>query len=137
MQMSYDATFGAWVPWKTYDHDLTPIPPHVQASFYGNAFAADFIGSQGNFCVCNLPQPAENDHISAYAGYNDDKLSKVAITNLELRTAASNSGTRPSTTATVKLPGLNGDITQVREALGRGWRSPEQHYLGWEGLAVQ
>ncbi|EKG14417.1 Glycoside hydrolase superfamily [Macrophomina phaseolina MS6] len=81
MQLGSRFPFSPWLGSTTVINNQT-LPPQTLGSFYGNVFVADFIGSDGNFRVAELS--VDDDNISAYAGYHSDKLTKIALVNLEL-----------------------------------------------------
>ena len=67
----------------------------VNAAFYGQIFAAGFIGPSENDQVTEVHS---SDLLSAYAAYDNGKISQVAMVNLELWSG----GPRPNQTFTLK-----------------------------------
>ena len=103
--------------------------PLVRANFYSQPMVADFIGKTGTTRVVEVA--TNDDLLSAYVAYEDEKAARIAIVNLELWTSAND--TRPSTGFT--LTGLPRSISTAKL---NSLTSPEGAYanttLTWKGL---
>ena len=95
MQQGNGFQYAAW----------QPDGPHiaVKPPFYALAFVADFIGTGTNFQATNID--LGNAHVSAYAGYDNGQLSKIAIVNL-VEWNSTKTTTRP--VQNVAIDGLKG-----------------------------
>ncbi|KAI0485535.1 hypothetical protein F4859DRAFT_511735 [Xylaria cf. heliscus] len=81
--------------------------PQVTPHFYSQPFVADFIGKNGKTRVVELDiGTPQNGIYAGYAAYDDGKLARVALLNLELWDSKRSSGGRPE--ATFSLSGLLG-----------------------------
>ncbi|KAI0437923.1 hypothetical protein F4803DRAFT_555535 [Xylaria telfairii] len=81
--------------------------PRVTAHFYSQPFVADFIGKTGKTRVFELDiGTPQNGLYAGYAAYDDGKLARVALLNLELWDSQSSSGGRSE--AKFSLSGLSG-----------------------------
>ncbi|KAI1176574.1 hypothetical protein F4777DRAFT_545938 [Nemania sp. FL0916] len=86
--------------------------PRVTAHFYSQPFVADFIGTSGKTRVLELDiGTLQNGLYSGYAAYDDGKLSRIALLNLELWDAQLSSGSPPQ--ATFSLSGLLGTGSNI------------------------
>ena len=122
MQQLTGALFSSWQPVPTEHRS-----PGVRGNFYGQVFAADFIGTKGKFQVGELS--TGNPHIIAYAGYNDGTLSKVALIDLRFY----NSTTKGKRlTSTVKLTGLGGAKSVTVQKLDAAG-AEVQDGITWQG----
>jgi hypothetical protein len=104
MQMGTNFRMSAWQSITTKGH-----PKAVHGNFYGLVAGADFVGKAGNLKVRTLPMD-DHPEIVGYAGYNSDKLTKVAVLNLQLWNPSD--GARPNTT--ISLTKLGGDVTSMK-----------------------
>lgn len=86
MQSGISFPFSLWHP-KTNDK-----PGAVLPAFYGQIFAAESIGAQGNVRVANID--LNFPFLSAYAAYEDDVLARIAIVNLHLWSGKTGNSTR-------------------------------------------
>ncbi|KAI0521354.1 hypothetical protein F5B22DRAFT_596601 [Xylaria bambusicola] len=79
--------------------------PRVTAHFYSQPFVADFIGKSGKTQVVELDVGMPHNGLYAgYGAYDNGKLARVALLNLELWDQKRSSGDRPS--AKFSLSGL-------------------------------
>ncbi|KAJ8127633.1 hypothetical protein O1611_g6003 [Lasiodiplodia mahajangana] len=87
--------------------------PRVTPHFYSQPFVADFIGKSGKTRVVELDiGTPQNGLYSGYAAYDDGKLARVALLNLELWDSRRSSGSRPKATFSLpKLVGAGSNIT--------------------------
>lgn len=58
------------------------VPAQIRASFYGQIFAAEFRGTASTVRVTNID--LQSSYYSAYGAYDNNKLARIALTNLEL-----------------------------------------------------
>ncbi|KAJ8112926.1 hypothetical protein ONZ43_g5274 [Nemania bipapillata] len=87
--------------------------PRVTPHFYSQPFVADFIGKSGKTKVVeldNIGNP-QNGLVSGYAAYDDGKLARIALLNLELWDSQRSSGGRPN--ATFSLLGIMGTGSNI------------------------
>ncbi|KIX04936.1 uncharacterized protein Z518_05807 [Rhinocladiella mackenziei CBS 650.93] len=92
----------------------TPSQPRndsVLAPFYGQIFAAEFIGSRGSVQVKELElKGVESDVLSAYGSYESGKLAKVAVVNMQFWSGKSDcsssqsSSSRPVQNVVISVP---------------------------------
>ncbi|KAJ7173631.1 hypothetical protein C8R46DRAFT_1215556 [Mycena filopes] len=82
-------------------------PKAVAGNYYGLVAGAKFIGSAGDFKIRQLPMDDHPD-IVGYAGYNAEKLTKIAVLNLQLW----NGG--PRAQKSISLKALGADVKRVR-----------------------
>ncbi|KAI1367847.1 hypothetical protein F5Y08DRAFT_348232 [Xylaria arbuscula] len=86
--------------------------PRVTAHFYSQPFVADFIGKSGKTRVMELDiGMPQNGLYAGYAAYDNGKLARVALLNLELWDPQRSSGDRPS--AKFSLAGLKNAGSKV------------------------
>jgi hypothetical protein len=83
LQSGLTFPFALWNP--TYTVKNKTVPASVHPAFYGQIFSAEFRGASENVAVHNIN--LHRPFLSAYAAYDDDKLERVAIINLELAIA--------------------------------------------------
>lgn len=95
MQLSKVFGYVAWHPVAYND-----LEPEVRAPYYGHLFVGDFMNGTNNFRVSEIQ--SDDDLLAAYAGYEDNKLARVAIINYEVWD--SSDGDRPTREFTVKVP---------------------------------
>ncbi|GME33489.1 Glycoside hydrolase superfamily [Neofusicoccum parvum] len=128
MQLGTRFPFSPWFPVETTINNMS-LPAQTLGSFYGNVFVADFIGSDGSLQIAELP--TDDDRVSAYAGYNSEKLTKVALVNLELWRESY--GT-PRPNVTVTLENLEGWVraAQVQKLTGPEGGSQAEN-ITWAG----
>ena len=112
MQMGRSFPFAAWQPVKIDDS-----PAHVMGGWFGHVFVADFIGPNLTSCLQVKELITDNANITAYAGYSNGSLAKVALTNQQLWLSESNT-TRPCETVSLALPGLSSETVTVRKLTG-------------------
>lgn len=109
MQLGTNFDIASWQP-----VDTPSKPAQVHGNFYGQLFVADFIGTEGNLQIAPLKElpSAQHPNIVGYAGYNSNKLSKLAILDLQFwQNRHSSSLTRPSQNFTVTV---GDDVKEVR-----------------------
>ncbi|KAI1124063.1 hypothetical protein F5Y10DRAFT_269464 [Nemania abortiva] len=83
--------------------------PRVTAHFYSQPFVADFIGRSGKTRVVELDVGTPQSGLyAAYAAYDDGKLARVALLNLELWDSQRNSSSGGRPEARFSLTGLLG-----------------------------
>lgn len=80
LQSGLNFPFALWNP--EYKHKGKVVPASVHAAFYGQLFAAEFRGDGDNVRVFN--RDLDKPFVSAYMAYDNGKLSRVAIFNLDL-----------------------------------------------------
>ena len=86
--------------------------PRVTAHFFSQPFVADFIGKSGKTRVAELDVGMpQNGLYAGYAAYDNGKLARVALLNLELWDPRRNSGDRHS--AKFSLSGLENAGSKV------------------------
>lgn len=95
MQLSKVFGYVAWHP-VAYDG----LEPEVRAPYYGHLFVGDFMNGTRDFRVSEIP--SNDDLLAAYAGYHNNKLSRVAIINYEVWNPSD--GDRPTRNFTVNVP---------------------------------
>jgi hypothetical protein len=95
-------------PWQGVDGGAGH-PKAVHGNFYGLVAGADFIGTAGNLKIRTLPMD-DHPEIVGYAGYNNGKLTKVAVLNLHIWNKGD--GDRPR--RNVSLAKLGPDVKRVR-----------------------
>lgn len=69
----------------TYTNKNKTIPASVHPAFYEQIFSAEFVGDSENVRVSNIDM--HDPFLSVYAAYDDGKLGRVAVSNLELWSA--------------------------------------------------
>jgi hypothetical protein len=97
--------FALWNPEYTIQNKT--IPASVHAPFYGQIYAAAFRGSTEKVSVHNVE--LNNPFLSAYAAYDNGKLGRVALLNLELWSEDENRG---RSTQNIRLV-LGDDVSSV------------------------
>ncbi|KAI0114095.1 hypothetical protein GGR51DRAFT_578327 [Nemania sp. FL0031] len=87
--------------------------PRVTPHFYSQPFVADFISKSGKTRVVELDNigAPQNGFYSGYAAYDDGKLARIALLNLELWDSQRSTGGRPE--ATFSLLGLSGTGSNI------------------------
>ncbi|KAI0864735.1 hypothetical protein F4860DRAFT_463304 [Xylaria cubensis] len=81
--------------------------PRVTPHFYSQPFVADFIGKSGKTRVVELDiGTPQNGLYAGYAAYDDGKLARIALLNLEIWDSQRSNGDRPE--AKFSLSGLAG-----------------------------
>ncbi|UNI24889.1 hypothetical protein JDV02_010608 [Purpureocillium takamizusanense] len=99
MQLGQVFGYVAWHPIA-----FAGLQPEVRAPYYGHLFVGDFIGRSKAFRVSEVPVGAEEDGlVAAYAGYEHDRLQRVAIINYEVWQQGAGPQ-RPSRTFAVPVP---------------------------------
>ncbi|KAI8632144.1 family 79 glycoside hydrolase [Xylariaceae sp. FL1651] len=95
--------YASWLPIA-----VNETKPFVKPPYYGNVFAARFIGPSGKTQINHhlLGDPLHPDeHNVAYAAYDDGKLARVALLNiLEFNGTQSGEDERPFTTFSFPAP---------------------------------
>ncbi|KAF7341911.1 Glycoside hydrolase family 79 protein [Mycena sanguinolenta] len=102
-------------------------PEAVHGNFYGLVAGADFIGTAGDLKIRTLP--SNDADIVAYAGYNAEKLTKIAVLNLQVWNQGD--GHRPERNIT--LTKLGADVKTVRMSRltsGGGAADEKKYSLG-------
>ncbi|KAF2136921.1 glycoside hydrolase family 79 protein [Aplosporella prunicola CBS 121167] len=79
MQLGINFKILAWQPITTNSEH----PKAVHGNYYRMVFTADFIGIERNLKISSIPTSG-HPNITMYTGYNNDKLKKIAVLNLEL-----------------------------------------------------
>ena len=126
--MGLEFVFAAWQP-----NQLPDSPPHLNGGFYGHVFVADFISNKGRLQVAELPQSAKNKNISAYAGFHDGEVAKIALINQELWLESS-SGSR-ATNVSLNLQALGDNVPdQVKVEKLWGPSGDAMNNISWAGL---
>ncbi|OMP84259.1 hypothetical protein BK809_0000064 [Diplodia seriata] len=105
MQLGSRFPFSPWLGAATVINNAT-LAPQTLGSYYGCVYVADFIGAAGALRVVELD--TGDDDVSAYAAYNEGRLTRVAVVNLELWRGSDGDGTgtgarRPSKTVELSL----------------------------------
>ncbi|KAJ7738786.1 hypothetical protein B0H16DRAFT_1761118 [Mycena metata] len=104
MMQGTNFSFSAWQPVTT-----AAEPKGVHGNWYGHVFAADFIGTGGDFQIYPLPINDTHPHIVSYAGYNSGLLTKLAVLNMRFW-----NGTNDRPAVNIELAGLASGITGAR-----------------------
>ena len=107
MQQGRHFAFAAWQPVEN--------PPYTQGGFYGHVFIADFIGNNVSTALRVKELKTGDESITAYAGFHDNELAKIALTNQQLWTKNDSLGAqkqRPSKMVHLDL-GLSNAVRQV------------------------
>ncbi|KAK2806702.1 hypothetical protein FQN50_005696 [Emmonsiellopsis sp. PD_5] len=76
MQSGINFLFSLWRP------KIEEKPGVILPAFYGQIFTAEFVGAGSNVQVANMD--LKTDFGSAYAAYENGKLARIAIVNLNL-----------------------------------------------------
>ncbi|KAH8799678.1 hypothetical protein F5884DRAFT_863286 [Xylogone sp. PMI_703] len=97
VNMQLGKIFG-YVAWHPVAFD--GILPEVRAPYYGHLFAADFMGSTHDFRIKELD--LGNDLVVSYAGYEHNKLERVALFNFDVWDEGE--GPRPSKEFELEVP---------------------------------
>ncbi|KAJ5630806.1 uncharacterized protein N7484_010906 [Penicillium longicatenatum] len=92
-----DYRYASWQPIASEGQPPTTRPP-----YYGHIMVAASLGHSENIRIVNIP--LEEDTESAYGIYNDDKLSKLVVVNLNAFNQSTTTG-RPSRKYEFKVPG--------------------------------
>lgn len=69
--------FDLWLPVES-----AGMKPQVFSNFYAQPFATDFVGSSGKATVRFINMPGFDAQVPAYAAYENGKLKRVAIVNM-------------------------------------------------------
>ncbi|KAF8142806.1 hypothetical protein K438DRAFT_2073502 [Mycena galopus ATCC 62051] len=126
MQQGTNFNFSSWQPIST-----KAVPKAVHGNWYGHIFAADFIGSGGDFQIQALSPSAAHPNIVGYAGYNSGRLTKVAVLDLRFWNGVNDAG-RPA--VDIELANLDGDITDARVSrLSAPGGSSDLTNISWAG----
>ncbi|KAJ7731670.1 hypothetical protein DFH07DRAFT_755558 [Mycena maculata] len=126
MQQVTNTNFSAWQPVTT-----PGVPKAMRGNWYGFVYAADFIGSGGNFQVQPLPIHTSHPNIVSYAGYNLGQLTKLAMLDMEFWNGVNDTG-RPA--VNIELADLDANITGVRVSrLTAPGGSKELENISWAG----
>ncbi|KAI0871753.1 hypothetical protein GGS24DRAFT_503494 [Hypoxylon argillaceum] len=105
--MSMGSSLQMWRPVKT-----SLGGPRVTAHFYSHPFVADFIGKSGKTRVVELEVGApQNGLYAGYAAYDDGRLTRITLLNLQLWDSQRRSGDRPQ--AKFSLTGLKGTGSNI------------------------
>lgn len=102
--MQLSTVFG-YVAWHPVFFD--GIVPEVRSPYYGHLFVADFIGGSKAFRVSEVA--TGDDLLAVYAGYEHDKLKRMAVINYDVWEKDSNQ--RPKRTFKIKVPSGMGNAT--------------------------
>ncbi|KAJ6516792.1 hypothetical protein C8R47DRAFT_1313163 [Mycena vitilis] len=105
MQLGTNFRMSAWQPVDGGKGH----PKAVAGNYYGILAGAHFIGAAGDFKIRTLPMD-DHPEIVGYAGYNAEKLTKVAVLNLHLWNKGD--GVRPR--RNISLTALGADVKSVR-----------------------
>jgi hypothetical protein len=90
--------YASWQP--IIINGTTPV---TKPPYYGNIFVARFIGNSGRTQIVNYP--LEGPSNVAYGAYEDSKLARLALLNLDIYNLSSaNGASRPTTTFTFPAP---------------------------------
>lgn len=125
MQQGDHMSFAEWTP------------KALQASWYGHVFTADFIGNNTGKSLRvkelnELPNKTSNPHLAGYAGYEDEKLAKIALVNLQFWNGSEDAN-KPHTTVELNLAGVS-DGTHVTVRRLTGPNSTASQNITWAGL---
>lgn len=82
-QQIYKPGFCMWEPVNSTHWDIAT--PMVRPNYYSQPFVADFIGKGGRTKVASI---LSEEKLAAYAAYEDGKLARIAIVNLNLGKAS-------------------------------------------------
>ena len=112
----------------------------LNGGWYGHVFVADFIGNNTNNKLrvkelSNIRRETGDPYMVGYAGFEDDKLTKVALANLRLWNGTSNSAeaSRPSTRLKLYLTGVqDGTVATIRHLTGPNGSASSN--ITWSGL---
>ena len=127
MQQITGGGYSGWNP-INYDSPYETVPAGVHSPYYGYLFVADFIGNTGTSRMTNID--LNREILAAYAAYENDTLSRVALVNLEYW--LSNSSTpRPNTTVSLSLPS---DATSVQVSTLTGPDSQAMQNITYAGI---
>ncbi|KAG6844289.1 hypothetical protein H0H87_008158 [Tephrocybe sp. NHM501043] len=88
----------------------TPLPPHVQPSYYGAIVAAEAIGTRGNTRVVELS--INNAQVSGYGFYEGTRLVRAVFINSQAF-LLSTTGNRPSMHINFKFTGSGTAPTKI------------------------
>ncbi|KAJ6552895.1 hypothetical protein B0H19DRAFT_949901, partial [Mycena capillaripes] len=106
MMQGTNFNFSAWQPVTTpMEHKA------VHGNWYGHVFAADFIGTGGDFQIHPLPMNDTHPNIASYAGYNSGLLTKFAVLDMRFWNGENDTG-RPA--VDIELTDLDAGITGAR-----------------------
>ncbi|KAJ7029768.1 hypothetical protein C8F04DRAFT_1043127 [Mycena alexandri] len=106
MMQGTNFSFSAWQPVTT-----AVEPKAVHGNWYGHVFAADFIGTGGDFQIYPLPINNTHPNVVSYAGYNSGLLTKLAVLDMRFWKGTNDNG-RPA--VSIELTGLDSGITGAR-----------------------
>ncbi|KAJ7655488.1 hypothetical protein B0H17DRAFT_1214007 [Mycena rosella] len=123
MQQGTNLRISAWQPVTTQDELKA-----VQGNWYGLVFAADFIGTGGDFQVYPLQVHPAHPNIVSYAGYNSGILTKFAVLDMTFWNGTGISAVN------IKLANLDARITGARVSrLTAPGGSTQMHNISWAG----
>ncbi|KAJ6483285.1 hypothetical protein C8R45DRAFT_1149161 [Mycena sanguinolenta] len=115
-----------WQPVKTPDEIKS-----VRGIWYGHVFAADFVGTGGDFQIYRLPMNESHQNIASYAGYNSGLLTKFAVLDMRFWNATIEPR-RPA--VDIELSDLDTGITGARVSRLTAPRgSKEVSNISWAG----
>ncbi|KAJ6506729.1 hypothetical protein C8R45DRAFT_1175913 [Mycena sanguinolenta] len=104
-------------------------PKAVHGDFYGLVAGADFIGTEGDLKIRTLP--SDDADIVGYAGYNAERLTKVAMLNLQIW----NQGDGHRSQRNITLTKLGADVKTVRVSrLTSSGGATDEKNITWAGL---
>ncbi|KAJ9157257.1 Glycoside hydrolase family 79 protein [Pleurostoma richardsiae] len=129
MQMGKDFAFSAWRPVNS----TNGTTPQVLGGWYGHVFVADFMGPGLDVSTTLRVQELKtgNDNVTAYGGYHDGKLTRVALTNQQLWEANSTTA-RQTETVQLALPSATATSVTVKRLTGPS--GDAQSNITWAGL---
>lgn len=128
MQQITGGGYSGWNP-IDYDSPYETVPAGVHSPYYGYLLVADFIGNTSKSRMTNIDLQSEN--LAAYAAYEDNTLSRVALVNLEYW--LSNSSTpRPNMAFKLDLPS---DVNKVQVSKLTGPDSQSMDNITYAGTS--
>ncbi|KAH8807565.1 hypothetical protein F5884DRAFT_833299 [Xylogone sp. PMI_703] len=93
---------GLTFPFSLWNPAYNNTPAGVHAAFYGQMFAADFIGSAQDVRVMSID--LKDNFLTTYTAYDNEKLARIAINNMRLCSNDLNSASsRPSRKVTLSI----------------------------------
>lgn len=128
LQSGLTFPFALWNP--TYTNKNKTIPASVHAAFYGQIFSAEFIGDSENVRVSNID--LHHPYLSVYAAYDDGKLGRVAVSNLELW-SANDTKPRPQKNVTLDL-GAEPKSVKVKKLTSPAGGTAGVDNITWGGM---
>lgn len=128
LQSGFTFPFALWNP--TYTNKNKTIPASVYPAFYGQMFSAEFIGDSENVRVSNID--LNRSFLSVYAAYDDGKLGRVAVSNMELW-SAKDAKPRPQKKVTLNL-GTQSKSVDVKKLTSPGGGTAGVGNITWGGM---